>query len=67
MNDASLKSAGMNVLVENLGIVEAERFITLIIKEPFDYTKWRSENLYDGISIEELNRQAINYWNNLGK
>ena len=31
-------SEGMNVLLENLGAVDAERFIALMNKEPFDYT-----------------------------
>ena len=33
---------GMTVLLEKLGMVDAERFISLIIREPFDYTKWRT-------------------------
>ncbi len=36
MNDTLLKNTGMKLLVENLGKVEAERFIALIMKEPFD-------------------------------
>ena len=44
-SDALIKSEGMKILIEHLGKVEAERFITLIIKEPFDYTKWQ-ENLW---------------------
>ena len=36
-----LKSDGMRILAEQLGIVEAERFITLLRREPFDYTQWR--------------------------
>ena len=29
------------MLINNLGMVEAERFIMLIQREPFDYTKWQ--------------------------
>jgi len=43
----------MNALIERLGMVEAERFVMLIRKDAFDYTKWR-ENLFDGLSLEEL-------------
>ena len=30
-----------HVLAQYLGDVEAERFIALIQREPFDYTQWR--------------------------
>jgi len=36
-----LKDEGMRVLAEQLGLVEAERFIVLMRREPFDYTEWR--------------------------
>ena len=65
MTDTLLKSATMSILVNTLGVVEAERFIALILKEPFDYTEWRKENLPDEIPVEELNCQAIEYWNNM--
>jgi len=38
--DTIIRNEGMHVLMENMGLVEAERFIMLIQKEPFDYTKW---------------------------
>jgi len=37
-----LKDEGMRVLAEQLGMVEAERFIVLMRREPFDYTQWRN-------------------------
>jgi hypothetical protein len=55
----------MNVLIKNLGVVEAERFISLVLKEPFDYTEWRRDNLSDDISVSELNRQSTEYWNSV--
>ena len=39
MTDTILLNAGMKVLIDNLGLVEAEQFIYLMNKEPFDYTK----------------------------
>ncbi|MBQ3038367.1 MAG: hypothetical protein IJD30_04220 [Clostridia bacterium] len=45
--------------LEGLGKVDAERFISLIIKEPFDYTKWQHE-LFDGMSVRELSNAAMN-------
>ena len=41
VTDTELKIKGFNILTDALGEVEAERFITLILREPFDYTKWQ--------------------------
>ncbi len=57
--DAIVKTDGMKVLLEGLGKVDAERFISLIIREPFDYTKWQ-EGLFDGTNdVRELSRKAM--------
>ena len=37
--DTLIRNEGMEILAKNLGLVEAERFIMLIQKEPFD--SWR--------------------------
>ena len=37
--DTIIKQEGINALIAKLGYVDAERFIVLITKEPFDYTK----------------------------
>ena len=52
-SDTLIKSDGMRVLAENLGIIEAERFITLMLRESFDYTEWQ-RNLYGKMSVNEL-------------
>jgi len=65
MTDTLLKTKAMDVLVKSLGVVETERFITLVLKEPFDYTEWRRDNLADDVSVSELNRQATEYWNTI--
>lgn len=36
-----------------------ERFVYLMNKEPFDYTKWR-EDLYEGLSVREISALAMN-------
>ena len=51
------------MLTQNLGMVEAERLISLIIREPFDYTKWR-QGLFDEMSVEELSQKATDFVNN---
>lgn len=58
--DAVIKKEGMKVLIEELGEVDAERFISLIIREPFDYTKWQ-EDLFEGLSVRELSNEAMKY------
>ena len=52
-NDAVIKSEGLRILAENLGIVEAERFVALLLREPFDYTDWQ-RNLYKGETVSSL-------------
>ena len=42
LTDTEIKKKGLRVLIDNLGDVDAEKFISLIIKEPFDYTHWQS-------------------------
>ena len=56
--DTVLRNKGMRILISNLGNVEAERFIMLINREPFDYTEWQ-QNLFDGISVRELSKMAM--------
>jgi hypothetical protein len=37
--EMALRNEGMKILINNLGKVEAERFISLIIRDLFDYTE----------------------------
>lgn len=59
-NDTLVKTEGMKLLLEGLGKVDAERFISLIIKEPFDYTKWQRD-LFTGMNVRELSKNAMNF------
>lgn len=56
--DTVVKNDGMKALLDRLGKVDAERFISLIIKEPFDYTNWQKD-LFAGQSIGELSKAAM--------
>lgn len=58
--DTLVKSEGLAVLYEHLGAVDMERFIALMLREPFDYTKWH-ENLDDTISVRELSKKAMEH------
>ncbi len=60
ITDTEIKLNGMKALVDNLGLVEAERFIVLIQREPFDYTKWR-ESLWKGKIAREISSDAMEY------
>ena len=41
ITDTEIKIKGIRALIKSLGEVEAERFIALMQREPFDYTEWR--------------------------
>lgn len=51
--DTAIKIDGMKALRDKLGLVDAEKFITLIRREPFDYTEWRRE-LWKDKTIDDL-------------
>ena len=53
-----LRNEGMKILINNLGSVEAERFISLIIREPFDYTEWQRD-MFNTMSVKELSDKAM--------
>jgi hypothetical protein len=59
-NDTVLKCEGMRILAEQLGIVEAERFIVLMNREPFNYTEWQRD-LYDDIPLDEFLKKAADH------
>ena len=63
--DTIVKQEGMYALISKLGYVDAERFIVLITKEPFDYTKWREKYLDERLGIRELSQKAMAYSKNL--
>jgi len=58
ITDNEIKIQGVEALISALGEVQAERFISLILKEPFDYTEWQ-KNLWPGKSIEEISSMAM--------
>lgn len=60
ISTAELLCSGMNALQESLGVVNAERFITIIMKEQFDYTKWQ-RNYFDKMSDDEVRQGALKY------
>ena len=60
LTDTEIKKKGLKILFENLGDLEAEKFISLIIKEPFDYTQWQS-TLWNDQTVKNVSEKAMNY------
>jgi hypothetical protein len=58
--DTILRVDAMNVLIENLGEVDAECFISIIKSDNFDYTKWQ-RNLWKDKTIEEIYNMAKDF------
>ena len=58
--DTLVRTEGMEILANNLGLVDAERFIMLIQRESFDYTQWR-KNLFKDKTVEEISKDATAY------
>ena len=57
---AEIMNRGMKCLTEQMGIVEAEQFISAIIREKFDYTKWQRE-YFDTKTPEEISDEASSF------
>jgi hypothetical protein len=58
--DTEIKIEGTNALIEALGEVQAERYITLIMREKFEYMKWQ-KNLWAKKSIQGISESAMRY------
>ena len=48
-------------MISQLGDVDAERFIALVLREPFDYTRWRENHLESPRDVRELSHLAMDY------
>ena len=58
ITDEQLKIEGLKALTEALGDVQAEKFIALVMRSPFDYTKWQKK-LWAEKSVEEISDAAM--------
>jgi hypothetical protein len=56
--DTELRTEGLQALCDALGTVEAERFVCLILREPFDYTQWQ-RTLWPQRTVAEISRTAM--------
>ena len=60
---AIIMNDGIHCLIEKLGVVETEIFISQLIREPFDYTQWQWER-YADVSVSDFNKKAVEYARN---
>ena len=58
ITDEELKIEGLKALTEALGDVQAEKFIALVMRSRFDYTKWQRK-LWGEKSVEEISDAAM--------
>lgn len=58
-----IMNRGISCLIQQMGVVEAEKFISIINREKFDYTKWQ-RNLFENMTIEEINEAAAMFSKN---
>lgn len=58
ITDEELKVQGVRVLIAALGDAQAERFVSLLTRAPFDYTKWQA-SLWPEVGVEELSHRAM--------
>ncbi len=58
ITDEEIKVKGMKALFDALGDVQAERFISLVMRAPFDYTKWQKK-LWIDRSVSDISKEAM--------
>ena len=58
--DTVIKQEGFSALLRFLDVLEAERFIALLHRQPSDYTEWR-KNLWEDSTVEELSKRAQDF------
>ena len=61
IDEAKLRSAGVDALNKALGPVGAVRFLALFRSEPTDYVEV-SRRLYENQSVEEIFKRAKEHW-----
>jgi len=60
-SENALRIAGMKLLVEGLGAINAERFIHCVKNDHFDYTEWQRD-LWKDKTIEEIHKAATIFY-----
>ena len=60
ITDTEIRIKGFKALTDALGGVEAERFVSLVMREPFDYTKWQKD-LWVEKTVDEISTSAMQF------
>jgi len=58
ITDTEVKQKGLGALLDALGEVDAERFITLLNRDPFDYTIWQ-RNIFENLNVDQISSDAM--------
>ena len=58
--DGVLRYEAMEALLQVLGEVDAERFISMVKRDTFDYTEWRRK-LWKNMTIDDVYAEAVAY------
>jgi hypothetical protein len=61
--DHVVRLEAMETLITALGAVDAERFISMVKRDSFDYTEWQ-RMLWNNKSIEEIHASATEHEKN---
>ncbi|GHS92241.1 hypothetical protein FACS1894139_18220 [Planctomycetales bacterium] len=56
-SETALRVEAMRILIEQLGEINAERFVNSIKSDPFDYTEWQ-RTLWSDKSLTEIFQAA---------
>ena len=65
MSSTELLDKGITCLIEKMGVIEAERFISIIIREKSDYTKWR-QRYFENTDPDAFHDEAVEYGEKVG-
>jgi len=60
INTAVIMEKGTQALLEKLGVLDTEYFISTLLKEPFNYTEWARE-YFANYDPEQFLKDAIEY------
>ena len=59
-SDIEVLDRGISCLIDGLGTIDTERFVSLLVRERFDYTEWQRRR-FDDVDEKELFEAAVAY------
>lgn len=60
IKETEIMNRGFDCLLRELGDVETEIFVSFLLSNRFDYTKWR-EDKFDDMTLSEIGKSAADY------